>query len=241
MAHYFLANHDRRFVLIASPKCASRAVRQWFLASIGDGNGDLRACDPHLVGLRALRTTVADYEWIQFVRDPLRRLVGFYREFVVPEVSQWRFADQAAAVTLEHASFCEMVDAIAELRRDGLDLQHHLVDQSAGVPLDRPPIHLALVERLDAELVLLGERFGVVGATGSPMRRRVDDGMTPGCVARRPPKWFRSRPTPSYESFYDEELADRVRRIYADDVALHATITGAQPLTVGRRLGERGS
>jgi hypothetical protein len=233
MAHYFLANHDRRFVLIASPKCASRAVRQWFLASIGDESRNLRACDRHLVGLRALRTTVADYEWIQFVRDPLRRLVGFYLEFVVPEVSQWKFADDAAAVTLEHASFGEMVDAIAALRRDGLDLQHHLVDQVAGVPFDGPPVHLALVERLDAELVVLGERFGVVGATGSPARRRVDVGTAPGCVARRPPTWFRSGPTPSYESFYDEELADRVRQIYADDVALHASIAGAQPLLVG--------
>ena len=35
MAHYFIANHDKQFIAIASPKCASTAVRSWFLQTAG--------------------------------------------------------------------------------------------------------------------------------------------------------------------------------------------------------------
>jgi hypothetical protein len=231
MAHYFIANHQKRFVAIASPKCASRSVRRWFLATIGEGAADLRACDPYLVGPRQL-ADLEDYERVLFVRDPLRRLVGFYWEWVVSNATPWSFVGDDGDLPLEHASFRQMIGAIETLRREGRTRQHHLLEQVARLPRDRPPDHLALVERLDDELVALNERFGVVGVGDPDSRGRAVDLSLTEPVMDHPPEWFRGRASPRSELFYDPELAACARRCYPADVALHASIPGARPLDV---------
>jgi hypothetical protein len=92
--------------------------------------------------------TLADYERILFVRDPLRRLVGFYWQWVVRDQTQWCFVDKEGELSLEGATFRDLIDAVAATRRDGRVVQHHLLDQVALLPTDRVPDHLALVEHL---------------------------------------------------------------------------------------------
>ena len=115
-------------------------------------------------------------------------------------------------------------------RRQGVALQHHLVAQVAKLPTDRPPDHLALVERLDDELTALNRRFGLTGYHNpNPGGREVDS--TPAePVMDRPPDWFDQRRAPAFERFYDVELAATARRCFPEDVALHASIGGACPL-----------
>lgn len=231
MAHYFLAHHEKRFVAIASPKCASRSVRRWFLATVGEDSADLRSCDRHLVGSEGA-VRLDDYERIFFVRDPLRRLVGFYWEWVVTRPEPWAFADDDGELSLEHATFRQMIDTIATLSGDGRTPQHHLLAQVLGLPCDRPPDHLALVERLDDEFAMLNERFGLLGLDGPRTGGRAVDLSVTESVMDRPPEWFRGRTSPAFEGFYDAELAELARGCYAADVALHASIPGARPLVV---------
>ena len=61
MAHYFIANYEKHFVAIASPKCASTAVRRWFLQTAGVNPATLRAIERYLVVARRV-PKLAGYE-----------------------------------------------------------------------------------------------------------------------------------------------------------------------------------
>lgn len=231
MAHYFIASHEKRFVAIASPKCASTAVRRWFLQTAGVRPATLREIDHYLVDAQRLPGLDA-YERVLFVRDPLRRLVGFYWNWVVCDSTKWCFLDESAAYSLQGATFREMIEAVDRALRQRLVLQHHLLAQVANLPADRPPDHLALVERLDDELAALNERFGLTGYDDPhPSGRTVDATLAEPVMDRRP-GWFDQRRAPAFESFYDAELAATARRCFREDVALHASIPGACPLHV---------
>lgn len=230
MAHYFIANHEKRFVAIASPKCGSTAVRSWFLQTAGIASSTPRAIDRHLIDSHRV-PALDGYERILFVRDPLRRLVGFYWNWVVRDSTHWCFLDHRREQPLQGATFRHLLEAIDRARREGVPLQHHLVDQVENLPTDRPPDHLALVERLDAELAALNQRLGLSGYD-SPRPRREVGSTASEPVMDREPGGFDLRRSPAYELFYDAELASMARRCFSDDVALHASIAGAAPLRV---------
>jgi hypothetical protein len=174
------------------------------------------------------------YERILFVRDPLRRLVGFYWNWVVTDSTEWCFLDDAAERSLQGATFREFVEALDAARREGIALQHHLISQVARLPADRPPDHLALVERLDHELAALDARFGLTGHDPQPHGRQIDATLAEPVMDRRP-DWFDPARAPAFELFYDAELATTARRCFAEDVALHASIPGARPLRAADR------
>src|SRR6185295_6796389 len=115
MAHYFIANDLKRFVAIASPKCASSAVRSWFAQTAGAHNRGWTAIVPYLVDAHRLRELDA-FQRILFVRDPLRRLVGFYWSWVVCDFSQWGFLDDERELSLAGATFRELVEGIDTAR-----------------------------------------------------------------------------------------------------------------------------
>lgn len=231
MAHYFIANHEKHFVAIASPKCGSSAVRRWFLQTVGVDPRTPRAIQRHMVDPGRV-PSLAGYERILFVRDPLRRLVGFYWSWVVRDSKTWCFLDDRGEHSLLGASFRAVVEAVDRARRQGLVLQHHLIPQVTGLPADRPPDHFALVERLDDELAALNERFALTGYDNSrPLGRKVDATCAEP-VMDRPPAWFHRRRGPAFELFYDAELAATARRCFPEDVALHGSIPGARPLLV---------
>src|SRR5215470_1737144 len=235
MAHYFIANHDKRFIAIASPKCASSAVRSWFAQTAGVHSAGWRAIEPYLVD--AQRMSKLAYERILFVRDPLRRLVGFYWTWVVCNSTEWCFLDDGREVSLVGVTFRQLVEGIDRARHQGRVLQHHLIPQVAGLPTDRPVDHLALVERLDDELAALNRRFGLSGYDQPhPRRETIDSTLTEPVMDRRPECFDRHR-APAFERFYDDELAAIARRCFADDVALHASIPGACPVLGGNDSG----
>ncbi len=231
MAHYFIANHDKRFVAIASPKCASTAVRSWFLQTAGLPPVPLRGVDPYLVAPKRI-PALGTYARVLFVRDPLCRLVGFYWNFVVCDPRSWCFLDDRGEVPLQGATFRAVIEAVNRARHDGVVLQHHLLAQSMNLPADRAPDHLALVERLDDELTALNHRFGLTGYH-NPHRSdgEIDSTLTETVMDRRPDGFDRRR-RPAFEMFYDTELAATARHCFPDDVALHASIPGARPLNV---------
>ena len=81
-----------------------------------------------------------DYVRLWFVRDPFRRLVSFYYQFVVQEQQLWCFADDAKTQRLEASTFVEFVRTVGDLHDKGHRLQHHLEPQTRallGVPFDR--------------------------------------------------------------------------------------------------------
>ena len=97
MAHYFMVNHDKRFVAIASPKCASTAVRRWFLHTAGVDPAPLTAITPYLVDGNLLPALGA-YVSIISVCDPRRRRVGLYwtsKCTISRTSSAWRSRGQA--------------------------------------------------------------------------------------------------------------------------------------------------
>ena len=231
MAHYFMINQDKRFVAIASPKCGSTAVRSWFLQTVGADRAPLSAITTYMVDGESL-PALRGYERILFVRDPLRRLVGFYWNWVVRDSTKWCFLDDRRKHSLEGATFRDLIEAIDRACRHRLVLQHHLLAQVAGLPTDRPPDHLALVERLDAELAALNRRFGLTGYDAAqPHGRPMDSTLAEPVMDRRPDE-FDPRRAPPFERFYDADLAATARRCFAEDVALHASIPGACPLRV---------
>ena len=230
MAHYFIANHEKRFVAIASPKCGSTAVRSWFLQTAGIDPATPRAIERHLVDPHRLPGLGA-YERILFVRDPLRRLVGFYWHWVVRDSTQWCFLDRKREQPLHGATFRDLIEAIDRARRAEVVLQHHLLAQVANLPNDRAPDRLASVERLDDELAALNARFGLTGYD-KPRASRVVDSTLAEPVMDREPAWFDPGRGPAFELFYDAELASTARRCFAEDVALHTSIPGAFPLRV---------
>lgn len=231
MAHYFIANHQKGFVAIASPKCASTAVRIWFLQIAGVQPVTLRAIDRYLVGPDRL-PALDGYERVLFVRDPLRRLVGFYWNWVVRDSTQWCFVDDEGEGSLQGATFRETIEAVERAQCQGRVLQHHLLAQAANLPADRPPDHLALVERLGDELAALNARFGLTGYHNPHSSARTVEATAAEPVMDRRPAWFDRHRAPAFESFYDAELAATARRCFPDDVALHASIPGACPLRV---------
>ena len=131
MAHYFIANHEKRFVAIASPKCASTAVRRWFAQTAGVEPAP-RATGGFLVQAHGLSALDA-YEHVLFVRDPLRRLVGFYWTWVVGDSTKWCFLDHARECSLVGMTFRELIEALDRARDQGISLQHHLVDRKSVV------------------------------------------------------------------------------------------------------------
>ncbi|MGE0449974.1 MAG: sulfotransferase family 2 domain-containing protein [Vicinamibacterales bacterium] len=229
MAHYFIANDLARFVAIASPKCASSAVRSWFLQTAGLPRREWNAIARYMVDAQRQRE-LDTYPRILFVRDPLRRLVGFYWTWVVRDPREWGFLDDARERSLAGATFRELIEGIDAARRQGRELQHHLREQIAGVPAVRPVDHLALVERLDDEIAALNVRFGLSGYDQPYPRRAAIDPTIGEPVMDRRPDWFDLRRAPAYERFYDADLAAIARRCFVEDVALHASIPGARPL-----------
>jgi hypothetical protein len=226
-----MVNHDKRFVAIASPKCGSTAVRSWFLQTVGADRAPLSAITTYMVDGETL-SALRGYERILFVRDPLRRLVGFYWNWVVRDSTEWCFLDERREHSLVGATFRDLIEAIDKARRHRLVLQHHLLAQVAGLPGDRPPDQLALIERLDDELAALNRRFGLTGYEARQLHGRPVDSTLAEPVMDRRPDEFDPRRAPPFERFYDEELAATARRCFSEDVALHASIPGARPLHV---------
>lgn len=219
MAYYCLINHPRRFIACVDPKCGSYTVRDWFNHTFSEPRTEVdRNYQPDMIPAE----TVADfdgYRKIFFVRDPLRRLVSFYRHWVVLDEEHWCFADRDGRVGLQGRTFSEFVQVLEDLAARDLPFQHHLEPQTrvlGAIELD----DVVRLEELDERMVAVNAALGV---SYQPRRLNAREYGVEPCpdAATLTPAELREHKPFSLESFYDDELGNRTRQIYAADVRFY--------------------
>jgi hypothetical protein len=231
MAHYFLVSDALRLVAAFNPKCASQSIRRWCAAAIEAATDEPV---PELDRLLVEPDEVAAYEeyWkVFFVRDPMARLVGVYARWVIPDDSDWCFADVQQRLPMRDKTFRQFLFALLHLHRHGQEPQHHLTPQlrnAGGIKFDE----VVAVEQLSAGLAGLNRRLGVSVPIPHLNRRMYDPAMREPVVDRRP-NWFREHGVPAPEFFYDEEALAIASEIYAEDVAYYRRTTGLEVLGCG--------
>ncbi len=217
MAFYCLLNEHRRFIACVEPKCGSNTIRDWFIHTF-PGPPDDSLVNTH----RIPAETVADYDGyrkIFFIRDPLRRLVSFYTQFVVLDPAMWCFADDDGEIGLHDRSFEEFLRILEQLAEADVTFQHHLQPQTrdlGAVAFD----DVIRLRDLDWRMVTLNAELGV---TYMPRRLNARTyGVEPSPGAHRlSPQEHRDRGPVPPDSFYDDELRALAREIYADDVRFY--------------------
>jgi len=220
MAHYFRIDARLKLLGAFSPKCASCSINLW-MDALACASGQVES------GSRAVRRFVhaediseyPDYFSVLFLRDPMRRLVSFYANWVISRPGKWDFADHDRRFRLNNRSFRQFLFVLDHLDRHGLGFQHHLEPQSKnlqGMSFDT----VVLTENLHQSLRSLNARLGCrvedfhenQTDRGGQLREFVGD-HSPGSLA--------TAGIPEDQWFYDEEVAYLARRIYAEDIDLY--------------------
>ena len=219
MAFYCLRNDSRRFIACVDAKCGSTTVRDWFVHTF-EGPPDWSLVEKNMVPA----ATIGDYEdyrRIFFIRDPLRRLVSFYTQFVVVDPREWCFADDGGEVGLHDRTFAEFLQILALLTRADVRLQHHLQPQTrvlGRMPLD----DVVPLRELDERMVAINRELGVAYTPRRLNARAYGRESYPRAYALRPHE-LRDHGPVTPESFFDDELAALSRSIYAADVEFYET------------------
>ncbi len=216
MAHYFLINHELKLITAFSPKCACQTIRSWFQACLRD---------------KAMRNTSRlllysikpqeirqydDYLKVFFVRDPLRRLVSFYANWVVRNSHLWCFADELQRFSLTDRTFRKFLYVLQHLQAHELGFQHHLLPQLDNLPVDVFQ-RVILVESLDEGLQELNHELGITVDT-EPHNRTVYATHLNESVVDQIPQWLRKNGVPPAGWFYDRESHEIASSIYAGDI-----------------------
>jgi len=232
MAHYCVHLAPLRLIAVYSPKCASQTLRAWCTAAIEQASGEpVDDLDDFLIDPTTI-DCYADHWKVFFVRDPLRRLVSFYLRWVVayPNV-RWCFADPQQRLSLLDKSFRETLFVLRHLHVHGIDLQHHLVPQVAGVEGVRFD-QVVAVERLSEGIDDLARRLAI----SVPITRHNEQHYSADSgemVADRKPAWFRRHGYPPAEQFYDEEALALASEVYGVDMAYYREKTGLGVIGLG--------
>jgi len=233
MAHDAAINHDFGFLAVFSPKCASSSIKEWLWDARTHNGARPHEGSPWVDFGRIDLDEIGDhpgYLTVVFVRDPVRRVVSYYRRFVVLGETEWIHADDDGTVDLRDCTFRETVAAIAAVARSGRRLQHHLVPQVGGIPPGTTFDAIVVVERFDADLAAFNRLVGITspGPWHSHVQR-YDGPDVPG--ADLSPAAIRTQGAPPPEQFVDDELAATIADIYADDVDWYLSVPGTQLLT----------
>ncbi len=224
MAEYFVASEALGLVVAFSPKCGSTSVRSWFATAVEAATGKPAANEEaFLISPQDAASRSGAWK-VLFLRDPLRRLVGFYSQWVVRNETLWCFVDAQRRLALRGKTFREFLLALDHAWKHGFPLQHHLVPQCeklAGVEFDQ----VVAVEQLASGLEDLNRRLGLAIPAPHANRSRYGTKFT-GAACDSPPHRFREDGIPSPECFFDEETAALARAIYAKDIELYRKATG---------------
>jgi len=220
MAHYFRIDRRLKLIAVFSPKCASSSIHKWMdtLAHLSsDGQAGPRLNENYVIAQEF--ANYDDHVRVLFLRDPLRRLVSFYANWVISHPGKWDFADADRRFPLQDRSFRKFLYVLDHLKRHGLRFQHHLEPQSEnlqGKSFDT----VVLTENLQQGLRSLNARLGY-DVEDFHEHRTTRRGPGGGCVADLSPAALAAAGIPESPWFYDDESADLARRIYADDVELY--------------------
>ena len=219
MTHYCLFDDERRFVMCVDPKCGCTTIQEWFGRIVGLRPDQNQLSIAHWMKHPADVWAADGYVRVWFVRDPFRRLVSFFYQFVVHEKPLWCFADHAKTQRLEGATFQEFVRLLGDLAHRNERLQHHLEPQTRsllGLPFDR----IIKIEELDSRADELIDLLQVDARPGhhnrqAPGGELIDDAWT------LHPQELAERGILAYDSFWNDELSAIVSRVYAGDCALY--------------------
>ncbi len=216
MAHYFLVNHELKLIIAFSPKCACQTIRSWFQACLGE-NAMKNPSRPGLYSIKPQEIRQHDdYLKVFFVRDPLRRLVSFYANWVVRNNHLWCFADKLQRFSLEDRTFRKFLYALQHLHVHELEFQHHLLPQLDNVSVDDFQ-RVVLVESLDKGLQELNHELGNTIDFRSHNRSIYATQLNEPVVDRIP-QWLRDHGVPPAGWFYDHELHEIASSIYDGDI-----------------------
>lgn len=229
----YLVNDRHQFVYCPIPKVASSSLKQWFLTTIGYEPGTPEwPSRPHLflTEWASHRDPIIpkDYFRFTFARDPRRRLVSAYlQKFVL----RWDAPDSPARPVIR--SICESITRPVDyahgvsfrcfvryvVASDPMQLDEHWRPQhlfvgDAGTRLD----FVGHIENFDADITRLNqqlelrhrESFRTLQLPYSTIAVEGAADMTSGQLRRL--KFF-----PAWQSFYDDDLWQRVSKYYAED------------------------
>jgi len=162
-----------------------------------------------------------DYFRIFVVRDPLRRLVSFYYQWVVLHQTRWFHADEARQVSLRDCTFREFIAALQALAEKGLPFQHHLTPQTRilnAASVDE----VVKLEEINERFRAINRRLGLDYAPRHLNQTAYSDIPRLGAFDLAPAT-LREEPLHPYQSFFDDELLRAATHIYAQDMALYAS------------------
>ncbi len=231
MAHFFLAADPLEVLAVYSPKCGSNSIRSWCKAAIEEKTKQpVEDLDAFLIWHGDI-DRCRDYWKVFFVRDPLRRLVGFYTLWVVRDETLWCFADDDRKLSLRDKSFRKFLYTLQHVQTRGIEPQHHLVPQVRNThQIDFDEV--VAVEDLSRGLASLNERVSVsapvLHENPSPQDVTIRERATD-----RSPGWLRRHGMPVPELFYDGETRELALRICAEDVSYYREATGREVCGVG--------
>lgn len=165
----------------------------------------------------------SDFTRVWFVRDPMRRLVSFYYQFVAYRSVHWCFADHDEQVRLEGATFASFLHSLHDLWVRGEPLQHHLKPQTREfntATFDR----IIKIEELDERANELMALLDIDIPPGHENRRHHHQGAYHSGAEHLAPDELTRMPVLDYESFWSNELRAMAREAYADDCRLYDSL-----------------
>jgi len=226
MAYFFRIDHELKLLAVFSPKCASNSIQKWMDAlARASGQGEVKSFDDRSFIRSGEFSRYPDYLSVLFLRDPLRRLVGFYLRWVITSAGKWDFADEGRRFSLQGKSFRQFLFVLDHLYRHGLRFQHHLEAQGKNLQ-GKVFDEVVLTENLDAGLRSLNARLGHE-VNDWHEHRTTRNRRLRNFVGDRTPASLSRGGIPGDSWFYDDEARNLALRIYAEDVALYKAHGGS--------------
>ena len=191
-------------------------LRDWFKHSFAEHEiRDRWRIEKHLIQPGEI-DNYPDYSKILFIRDPFRRLVSFYCQWVVGDDRLWCFADDEKNHSLHGKSFSEFLGILEDLADRGLAFQHHLEPQMNNVGDVQFDLVIA-VEQLKAQLTKVNEELGIEHQVTMFNATPYDETLTTFAYDASPESLAR-KGIPRYQYFYSPDLAGKVERLYREDL-----------------------
>lgn len=224
MSYYCLFQEEQRFIFCVDPKCGCTTIKKWFLSTLENRPiEDMRAIRTWMRSPKSVQTA-DDYIKLWFLRDPLRRLVSFYYQMVVSdqEGDTWAFADHNKVELLKGRTFEDFIYILGDLHKRGERLQHHLEPQTRfllGVSFDAIVKIEDFNERTDELMALIG-----VDVRPKHLNHQKSSGRIQAGAYRLKPDHLAKQPNYEYESFWNDELKEIARHIYAEDCRFYESL-----------------
>ena len=222
MAVYCLLNEERRFIFCVDPKCGCTTIKNWFIRILDKPNSKKPIKIATWMVPANSVGSLDDYLKIWFVRDPFRRLVSFYYQFVVKQPKHWNFADHNKQETLADSTFQEFIQIVGDLHDRGERLQHHLQLQTRTL-LEVDFDAIVKIENLENRKKELMAMIDVDVEPQHYNRQKKTDEIMQNAYLLTPEE-LKKAPVYDYSSFWNNDLLATVERVYAKDCEFYRSL-----------------